>query len=108
MKALLILLLLLPKTSATIFQNRQALALENLVLRQQLAVLQRSVKRPQLTNADRCFWILLYRFWNGWDKVNVLIDIFLGLPLHKFRTEHNRSGPIPAKPPQRSDKENEC
>ena len=63
------LLLLLPKTIATIFFDRQALVLENLALRQQLAVLQRSVKRPKFSNADRYFWMLLYRFWNGWDRV---------------------------------------
>ena len=71
---MLSLLLLLPKTIAAIFRNRQTLVLENLALRQQLAVLQRSVKRPQFTNADRYFWILLYRFWDGWDKVNALMQ----------------------------------
>ena len=68
------LLLLLPKTIVTIFRYRQALVLENLGLRQQLAVLQRSVKRSRFTNAGHCFWILLYRFWDGWDKVNALMQ----------------------------------
>ena len=34
------------------------LALENLALRQQLAVLRRSTKRPKLTTGDRGFWLL--------------------------------------------------
>ena len=36
--------------------NRAALAMENLALRQQLTVLERSVKRPALWQRDRIFW----------------------------------------------------
>ena len=84
---MLSLLLLLPRMIVTIFRDRQALMLENLALRQQLAVLQRSVKRPQFTNADRRFWILLYRCWNGWDKVNALMkaDTVVRWHRHGFR-----------------------
>ena len=32
------------------------LALENLALRQQLAIVQRKTKRPKLSKADRAFW----------------------------------------------------
>ncbi|MDP3936741.1 MAG: hypothetical protein Q8R92_01240 [Deltaproteobacteria bacterium] len=42
-----------------LFRNRDGLALENLALRQQLAILQRSVKRPLLRRRDRLFWVLL-------------------------------------------------
>ena len=35
------------------------LALENLALRQQLKVLKRSGKRPELRPRDRVFWVLL-------------------------------------------------
>lgn len=45
--------------------NRAALAMENLALRQQLAVLERSVKRPALRQRDRLFWFWLARLWNG-------------------------------------------
>ena len=68
------LLLLLPKFFATLFYDQQSLVLENLALRQQLSVLQRSVKRPQFTNSDRCFWILLSRFWSLWRSVNTLMQ----------------------------------
>ena len=34
------------------------LALENLALRQQVAIMKRSAKRPRLRNRDRLFWIL--------------------------------------------------
>ena len=41
------------------FKARRELALENVALRQQLAVFYRSVKRPPLSNVDREFWMLL-------------------------------------------------
>ena len=40
------------------FRSQRDLALENLALRQQLAVLRRTCKRPRLHNKDRLFWIL--------------------------------------------------
>ena len=40
------------------FKARRELALENVALRQQLAVLRRPVKRPRLSNVDREFWVL--------------------------------------------------
>jgi len=46
--------------------GRAALAMENLALRQQLAVLERSVKRPTLRQRDRLFWSWLSRVcWAG-------------------------------------------
>ena len=47
-------------------RSRAALAAEDLALRQQLAVLRRSVKRPKLRARDRLFWVLLYRLWKDW------------------------------------------
>ena len=51
-----------------IMMNRTTLALENLALRQQLAVLERSVKRPRLRPHDRIFWICLSRLWKRWRE----------------------------------------
>jgi transposase InsO family protein len=42
------------------------LALENLALRQQLAVCKARQPRPRLTEIDRIFWVLLSRLWTGW------------------------------------------
>jgi hypothetical protein len=42
----------------SLFKSRRQLRLENLALRQQLAMLKPSVKRPQVSPADRPFWIL--------------------------------------------------
>ena len=48
------------------FRSRTALQLEILALRHQLGVLQRSVKRPKLTPADRLLWAWLCAVWNDW------------------------------------------
>jgi len=47
-----------------IFRSKQDIVLENLALRQQLAVQQRSIKRPKIKNTDRIFWVWLSRIWN--------------------------------------------
>ena len=45
------------------FETRAHLIVENLALRQQLAVMKRSHKRPRLRPGDRVFWTWLMRFW---------------------------------------------
>ncbi len=49
-----------------IFGSRAALAAENLALRQQLIVLQRSVQHPQIRKSDRVFFVWLSRLWSQW------------------------------------------
>jgi len=49
-------------------RSRAALQLEILALRHQLGVLQRSVKRPRLSPADRFLWAWLSSVWNGWES----------------------------------------
>ena len=49
------------------------LALENLALRQQVAIMKRSTKRPRLRNLDRLFWILLSRFWRNWQESLIVV-----------------------------------
>jgi len=44
------------------------LALENLALRQQLAVMKRQCPRPRLRATDRWFWVWLLRTWPNWRK----------------------------------------
>src|SRR4029450_7928365 len=52
--------------------NSAAVALENVALRQQLAVLQRSVGRPRLRCRDRLFWVGLSQLWAAW-RASLLI-----------------------------------
>ena len=50
------------------------MALENLALRQQLAVLSRERPRPKLCRWDRLFWVCLSKLWSGWPSALVLVQ----------------------------------
>ncbi len=54
-------------------KNKRELAMENLALRQQLAVYKRNAKRPKLTNADRGFWMALMRWWPKWREALIIV-----------------------------------
>jgi putative transposase len=56
------------------FRSRRSLLLENLALRQQLAVLKRKHPRPPLVLADKLFWILAKRFWSGWKQALIVVS----------------------------------
>ena len=47
-------------------RSRDDLLMENLVLRQQLAVYARGPKRPRLRDEDRLFWSAVARAWAPW------------------------------------------
>jgi putative transposase len=52
-----------------------ALWLEAIVLRHQIAVLERSrTRRPCFRSIDRLFWILLSRWWRGWRESLVIVQ----------------------------------
>ena len=55
------------------FKPRSELLIENLALRQQLAVLKEKKPRPRLTDADRAFWIVLRRLWSHWLEALVIV-----------------------------------
>ena len=52
----------------TLFMRKQALLLENLALRQQLAAYRRTSLRARLRPSDRIFWVGLLRLWDGWPS----------------------------------------
>jgi len=56
-----------------LLRPRAALVLENLALRQQLAVMMRTAPRPRLRRSDRVFWALLVRLWSGWRSCLVVV-----------------------------------
>ena len=67
------LLIVLARALALAFRGHRELILENLALRQQLAALKRSNKRPHLQTRDRLFWIVLARSWRTWRMALVLV-----------------------------------
>ena len=58
---------------AAALKSRVGLQAENLALRHQLCVYQRSVKRPKVKPADRILWSLLAKAWTGWRDALVFV-----------------------------------
>jgi hypothetical protein len=47
---------------------------ENIALRHQVTVLQRThTKRPVLKPGDRCLWVWLSRLWSGWRSALIIV-----------------------------------
>ena len=62
-------------TLPSILRSRAALELENLVLRHQIGVLQRSAgKRAKLTPLDRLLWVWLSRIWGDWRSALAIVQ----------------------------------
>jgi transposase InsO family protein len=61
-------------TLPSILLSRAALELENLALRHQIGVLQRSAaKRPKLTSGDRLLWICFSHLWRDWRSALAIV-----------------------------------
>jgi putative transposase len=61
-------------TLRSMVRSRAELQLENLALRHQVCVLQRSArKRSKLTPLDRLFWVFLTRFLSNWRSTLVIV-----------------------------------
>jgi len=59
---------------SSLLKSRASLQLENLALRHQIGVLQRSAKkRPRLTAADRFLWAWLSGVWADWRSALVIV-----------------------------------
>ncbi|MCC6321242.1 MAG: integrase [Phycisphaerales bacterium] len=57
----------------SIFASHITLVAENALLRHQLAVLQRSVKRPRLTRRDRMVWVVARLVLRRWRECLVIV-----------------------------------
>src|SRR5215475_2496205 len=81
----------------------EAVSLENLALRSQLAVLQRSVPRLNVYRRDRLFWVWLSRLWTGWRSTLVIVQPATVLAWHRRGFQlywHWKSRPRPGgRPP---------
>lgn len=62
------------RTLRSALRPRRELALENLLLRQQFAVLKHRHPRPRLTDADRLFWVVVSRLWSGWRESLLIVQ----------------------------------
>ncbi len=60
-------------TLVRLLRARRSLLLENLALRQQLAVLKRRHPRPRLDLLDKLFWVAVRRFWSGWQQSLIVV-----------------------------------
>lgn len=56
-----------------LYGGYRQLALENLALRQQLAVYQRTANRPKLRQRDRLFGVWLARVWPAWRQALLIV-----------------------------------
>jgi len=57
----------------SLFRARRDLVFENLLLRQQLAILKEQGSRPRLSQTDRTFWVLVSKLWRKWpDALHIV------------------------------------
>ena len=80
----------------------RSLVLENIALRQQLAVYKRKQRRPELTARDRWLWMILARVWKGWRKSLFIVhsDTVVRWQRGRFRKFWaSLSGRSPGRPP---------
>ena len=57
-----------------LFRPRGTLLIENLALRQQLAVFQRQHARPRPAVGDKLLWVVLRRLWPSWKTALILVS----------------------------------
>ncbi len=60
-------------TIARLFCVRRSLLLENLALRQQLAVFKRRHPRTRLTFLDKLFWVTARQIWSDWNQFLIVV-----------------------------------
>src|ERR1700731_2557220 len=71
---MLAVLVVLLRSLALLCGGHRAVALENLALRQQLAVFRRTAKRPPLRPPNRLFWILPANAWRDWRTALIVVQ----------------------------------
>ncbi len=73
MRPLIFVLKVLFQTLRGLWQVRSDLILENVALRQQVAVLSRTTRRLPLQPEDRMIWIALRRSWPRWAEALIIV-----------------------------------
>jgi hypothetical protein len=95
-------------TFVELFRSRAAVQLEILALRHQIAVLQRSVKRPKLTSADRLLWAWLCSVWRDWRSGIHIVQASTVVRWHRkgfrlfwtLKVRNGKAGPVPSDVPE--------
>ncbi|MFL6450231.1 MAG: integrase core domain-containing protein [Bryobacteraceae bacterium] len=86
---------------SSLLKSRTALQLENIALRHQIGVLQRSAKkRLQLHNSDRLFWVGLSQLWSEWRSALVIVKPETVIAWHRkafrlfwtWKVQHGKPG----------------
>src|SRR5437867_1033240 len=67
-------ILILFRTIFLVLGGYEQVALENLALREQLGIFQRSVPRPKIRQRDRLFWVCLQKVWKQWRSSLVIVQ----------------------------------
>jgi hypothetical protein len=67
-----------------VLSGHQQIALENVALRQQLAVFKRGGQRPKL-GRDRLIWIMLMKIWEEWKSALVFVQPDTVVAWHRNR-----------------------
>ena len=76
------------------------LVIENLALRQQLAIMKRHIKRPAIRARDRIFWVIVSNLWKGWKNALIVVQPDTVIRWHrngfrlfwKFKSRRRRIG----------------
>ncbi len=74
LRVLIVLVSLGARAIRAMCRRRADLVIENLALRQQVAMLKKERPRPLLDNADREFWVALRQSWPGWASRLVIVN----------------------------------
>ena len=83
-----------------IYKMNYRLTIENLALRQQLAIMKQSIRRPKIRKRDRLFWVILSRLWRDWNNVLIVVQPETVIQWHRkgfklywtFKSKRIRSG----------------
>ena len=71
----------------SLIHSRIDLQFENLALRHQIGVLQRSLKKhPKLTSMDRLLWVSLSRIWRNWRSTLAIVKPQTVVAWHRIGT----------------------
>ncbi len=84
-----------------LFADRGDLAMENLALRQQLAILKREKPRPLLDDLDRAFWVALKKELATWAAALIIVKPETVVRWQKLRFRKHwakKSGRPPGRP----------